>query len=191
MEHYYQNIQGWFIYQEIYDIAVQTAQDGAHFVEVGSWRGRSTSYMGVSIANSGKDIKFDAIDTWRGSLDEEVHQKDPSVVNDTLYDEFLVNIEPVKQYVNPIRATSQDAVKQYEDNSLDFVLIDGSHMYADVYADITEWLKKLKPGGLIAGDDYEWCMPGDKGVKGAVNELLPGFTLFEQIGCWAYFKTDK
>jgi len=183
MEHFYHNIQGWFIYQEIYDIAVQTAKDRDHFVEVGSWRGRSTAYMAVNILNSGKQIQFDAIDTWRGSLDEEVHQQDPSVVNDTLYNEFLTNIEPVKHLVNPIRMTSMEAVELYADNSLDFVLIDGSHAYEDVHADITRWMAKLKPGALIAGDDYEW-----PGVKQAVNELLPDFTHFEQIGCWAYFK---
>lgn len=183
MEHFYQNIQGWFIYQEIYDIAVQSAKDGDHFVEVGSWRGRSTAYMAVNILNSGKKIRFDAVDTWRGSLDEEVHQQDPSVVNDTLYDEFLSNMAPVKDIVNPIRMTSLEAAELYEDNSLDFVLIDGSHAYEDVHADITRWLAKLKPGALIAGDDYEW-----PGVKQAVNELLPEFTHFERIGCWAYFK---
>lgn len=183
MDHFFHNIQGWFIYNEIYDIAVATAQSGAHFVEVGSWRGRSTAYMSVNIANSGKQIKFDCVDTWRGSLDEEVHQQDPSVVNDTLYAEFLANMAPVQHIVNPVRMTSMEAVKLYDDNSLDFVLIDGSHAYADVHNDITHWLAKLKPGAMIAGDDYEW-----PGVKQAVNELLPGFVHFEQTGCWAYFK---
>ncbi|HET8688299.1 MAG TPA: class I SAM-dependent methyltransferase [Methanosarcina sp.] len=183
MNHFYQNIQGWFIYQEIYDIAVQTANDGAHFVEVGSWRGRSTAYLAVNIHNSGKEIRLDCVDTWKGSLDEEVHQNDPAVINDTLYQEFLTNMKPVIHVVRPVRMTSMEAVKTYKDNSLDFVLIDGSHAYQDVKDDITEWLKKLKPGAMLAGDDYEW-----PGVKQAVNELLPGFTHFEQIGCWAYFK---
>ena len=109
--------------------------------------------MAVNIANSGKQIRFDAVDTWRGSVDEAVHQTDPAVINDTLYAEFLANMEPVKQYVNPVRASSQEALALYEDNSLDFVLIDGSHVYEDVRADITGWLQKLKPGCLIAGDD--------------------------------------
>ena len=38
----------------------------------------------------------------------------------------------------------------------------------------------------IAGDDFEW-----PGVKQAVTELLPDFTHFERIGCWAFFKSDK
>jgi predicted O-methyltransferase YrrM len=185
MQHFYQNIQGWFMYQEIYSIAVKSAPEKAYFVEVGSWRGCSTAYLAVEIINSGKQIRLDCVDTWRGSLDELVHQTDPAVVNDTLYDEFLNNMAPVRDVIHPVRKTSMEAVRDYADNTLDFVLIDGSHAYEDVCDDITEWLKKLKPGSMIAGDDYEW-----EGVKKAVNELLPGFTHFPAIGCWAYFKPE-
>lgn len=154
MEHFYQNIQGWFIYGPLYDAVVSMFDDGAHFVEVGSWRGRSTAYLAVNIANSRKNIKLDAIDTWRGSLDEEVHQNDPSVINDTLYDEFLKNIEPVKHIVNPVRLDSKSAVEMYEDESLDFVMIDAGHDYESVKADIQNFLKKVRSGGMIAGDDH-------------------------------------
>ena len=185
MDHFYENIQGWFIYQPIYSGAVELYPDGSHFVEVGSWRGRSTAYLAVEIANSGKNIKFDAVDTWRGS-DEPVHQTDPAVVTDTLYEEFLTNMLPVRHIVNPVRATSLDAVRLYEDGSLDFVLIDASHYYKDVHADITAWMKKIKPGGMIAGDDYMWCAADDPGVKTAVDELLPDAEIHTDIGCWSF-----
>ena len=184
MEHFFQNIQGWFIYAPVYDTAVQLAEDGAHFVEVGSWRGRSTAYMAVNIVNSGKKIKFDAVDTWRGS-DEPEHKNDPAIINDTLYQEFLTNMEPVKDIVNPIRATSMEAVKQYADESLDFVLIDGSHEYEDVKNDINEWMKKVKSGGMIAGDDCSHYWPG---VVQAVNECVPDAYIFEETGTWTYIK---
>ena len=45
MEHFYKKIQGWFMYKKAYDIAINRAQDGYHFVEVGAWKGMSTSYM--------------------------------------------------------------------------------------------------------------------------------------------------
>lgn len=183
MEHYYQNIQGWFIYQPIYDTAVQLAGDPAHFVEIGAWRGRSTAYLAVNIINSGKNIRLDAVDTWQGSQAEEVHLQDPAVINNTLYDEFLANMDPVKHVVNPIKMTSVDASKLYQDSSLDFVLVDGSHEYQDVFDDITNWLPKLKPGCMIAGDDYAW-----PGVRQAVNELLPDATIFDDIGCWMFMK---
>ena len=185
MNHFYDYIQGWFIYQSIYAGAVALYPDGSHFVEVGSWRGRSTAYLAVEIANSGKNIKFDAVDTWRGS-DEPVHQTDPAVVTDTLYEEFLTNMLPVRHIVNPVRAASLDAVNRYEDGSLDFVLIDASHYYKDVHADITAWMKKIKPGGMIAGDDYMWCAADDPGVKTAVDELLPDAEIHTDIGCWSF-----
>ena len=180
MEHYYQSIHGWFNFEYIYNEAVLNAPETAHFVELGSWRGRSTTYLGVTIANSGKNIRLDAVDTWRGSWAEEIHQKDPSVVNDTLYDEFLTNIEPVKNIVNPIRMHTLEAAKQYTDNSLDFIFVDASHEYEDVKLDILAWLPKLKPGCLMAGDDYA-CI----GVAQAVNELFPGQTLGPH---WRYVK---
>lgn len=49
---------------------------------------------------------------------------------------------------------SMDAVKDFDDNSLDFVYIDANHDYEYVTEDIVEWSKKVKSGGIIAGDDY-------------------------------------
>lgn len=187
MEHCYQNIQGWFVYSNIYDIAVRTAKDDAHFVEVGSWRGRSTNYLAVAITNSGKKIRVDCVDTWRGSPDEAIHQNDPAVINDTLFDEFLENTAWARHIVNPVRMDSKDAVKIYRDDSLDFVLIDASHEYNQVYRDISHWLKKVKSGGIIAGDDYDW-----QGVEKAVKELLPTANIITNLSnrfpSWFYIK---
>ena len=177
MNHFYKNIQGWFLYSRTYDLVINLARDGSHFVEVGSWRGRSTSYMAVNILNSGKKIQFDAVDTWEGTPNEDNHTTDPAIINGTLYNEFLSNIAPVKDIINPIKMSSREAVSLYKDNSLDFVLIDGSHEYEEVKHDITEWLKKVKPGGIIAGDDYTNWWPG---VVQAVNELVPTAQFFEE-----------
>lgn len=49
---------------------------------------------------------------------------------------------------------SINAANHFLDNSLDFVYIDGDHSYKGVMEDITTWLPKVKPGGIIAGDDY-------------------------------------
>ena len=164
MDHFYHNIQGWFGFDGLYQQMVKEAGPLAHFVEVGAWKGRSAAYMAVEIANSGKNIKFDVVDTWQGSLE---HQTDPSITNDTLYLEFLANMKPAEDYYTARRMPSLEAAESYPDGSLDFVLIDASHEYADVRADILAWLPKIRPGGTLAGDDYNW-----PGVKQAVNELL-------------------
>jgi len=66
MTHYYKNIQGWFEQTAVYKMAVDKYND-ARFVEVGCWKGRSTTYMGVEIINSGKNITLDCVDTFEGS----------------------------------------------------------------------------------------------------------------------------
>ena len=53
MEHFYQNIgEDWMDYQELYSEMVNHFTDDSHFVEIGSWKGRSSSYMAVEIYNS-------------------------------------------------------------------------------------------------------------------------------------------
>lgn len=66
-----------------------------------------------------------------------------------------------------IRATSMDAAVLFEDASLDCIFIDGDHRFSAVLQDLELWWPKLKPGGLIAGDDY-W-MPS---VATAVNQFF-------------------
>ena len=153
MEHFYHNIgEDWFSYPQLYKRIVDNSQDGSHVVEVGSWKGRSAAFMSVEIINSNKNIKFDCVDTWKGSIE---HTTYDVITEEKLYDVFLSNIEPVKHIINPIRMTSIEASKLYEDNSLDFVFIDASHEYEDVKEDILAWLPKVKKGGVLAGHDYD------------------------------------
>jgi len=150
MRHYYQNIgEDWFTYPELYRRMVQEKEDAAHFVEVGSWKGRSAIFMAVEIINSGKKIKFDCVDTWA-----QVGKDLPAYMYKDLYKTFLKNIKPVANIIKPVKMLSVNAAKLYEDQSLDFIFIDASHDYNSVCQDIRAWLPKLKKGGVIAGHDY-------------------------------------
>ena len=53
-----------------------------------------------------------------------------------------------------VKDYSMNAVKNFKDNSIDFVYIDGNHAFPFVVNDIFEWSKKVKVGGIISGDDY-------------------------------------
>lgn len=53
-----------------------------------------------------------------------------------------------------IRETSEDALKLFEDNSIDGLYIDGSHKEEDVKKDIEMWYLKVKEGGIIGGHDF-------------------------------------
>jgi len=176
MDHFYQHLEGWFTFPGLYSHVVNTCPTNSHFVEVGAFLGKSASFMAVEIINSGKPIKFDCVDTWQGSIE---HGLTTEEQHKWLYNKFLQNIEPVKNVINPIKAFSVDAAKQYTDNSLDFVFIDAGHEYEDVKADLEAWYPKVKQGGIIAGHDY--FDPADPehgykfpGVKRAVDEFFSG-----------------
>ena len=165
MEHYYNKIQHWFDYEDVFLDAIQNANDGDHFVEIGVWKGGSTAFMGVEIVNSGKKIKYDAIDCFAPTAEFGQQSAD-------IYEETKANLKPVTDLgvVNLIKAHSLEAVSNYEDNSLAFVFIDGSHEYADIKADLLAWLPKVKSGGVLAGHDYGSTY--HVGVYKAVGEVL-------------------
>ena len=70
--------------------------------------------------------------------------------------------------VKQINKPSDVAAIEFQDESLDFVYIDGAHDYESVKKDILNWKKKVKKNSYIAGDDYEW-----PGLKNAVKEIFP------------------
>ena len=51
-------------------------------------------------------------------------------------------------------STSMVAVKEFSDHSLDFVYIDGAHDFKNIAMDVCEWIKKVKPGGILYGHDF-------------------------------------
>lgn len=183
IEHIYTQEQfgeDWFSYSTIYEFVVDIFPDGSKFVEVGCWKGKSSAFMAVEIANSGKKIDFYCVDHWLGGPDHKGWDILPK-----LYDIWTTNMKPLKDYFIEMKMSSIDASKKFDDQSLDFVFIDASHEYEDVKSDIEAWMPKVKVGGIIAGHDYEEYFPS---VQKAVNELLSGkeFDVYQK--CWIYKK---
>jgi hypothetical protein len=177
--------EGWFSYPTLYSEIVQKFPTGSRFVEVGSWKGKSSAYMAVEIINSQKDIEFFCVDTWEGSV-EHKGMEDLS----SLYDIFISNMLPVQDHYFPLKITSLEAAKKFKDKSLDFVFIDASHEYEDIKNDIIAWYPKIKEGGVLAGHDfyvegYDWY----PGVKKAVKEILPSYSVSEN--CWIHYKIKE
>lgn len=183
MNHIYDQYQfgeNWFTYPLLYKSMVDLFPSGSHFVEVGSWKGKSTAYLIVEIINSGKNIKFECVDTWEGSVEH------GNIDSNSLYNTFLQNMMPLKDYFTHHRMKSVDASKMYKDESLDFVFIDACHEYDCVRDDISSWLPKVKKGGVIAGHDY-YSGKEFPGVNKAVDEHFSSNTIeLHQGGCWLH-----
>lgn len=71
-----------------------------------------------------------------------------------------------------IRKTSMEAVKDFADESLDFVYIDGNHGLKYVVEDLWEWSKKVRKGGIIAGHD--WGHKPRTGLDSFCLHVTPG-----------------
>jgi len=54
-----------------------------------------------------------------------------------------------------IELPSAEAVNRFEDESVNFVFIDGNHSFETVYEDLHIWYKRLKPGGIFSGHDFD------------------------------------
>lgn len=81
---------------------------------------------------------------------------------------------------------STEAAKKFRNESIDFIYVDARHDYCGVKEDILHYWSILKPGGIMAGHDYnenseirgqDWglCADGtrnDLAVKGAVNDFF-------------------
>ena len=203
LDHFYFTLQGWFNYADVYDMALSWFGDGSHFIEIGSWKGRSSCYMATNIHNSGKKIKFDCIDTWKGSWehnlsDEELnkHIKTDSqrwimknLKKKNLFKQFTKNIRPVKHIINTIKMDSTQASRRYRDKSLDFIMIDGSHDAENVYKDLKAWTPKLKENGVIAGDDFQEESVRE-GIRAYANEEGDFKLAFSSNLCPAWIRVN-
>jgi len=104
-----------------------------------------------------------------------------------LHDKFKKQAyERMKDYpVEWIYGFSEEVSGQIKDNTLDFVYIDGEHTYDFVMIDLVLWSRKVRPGGIISGHDYEYQKPKQPKVSKAINHFASVYDLFP------IYMTDK
>lgn len=156
---------------------------GGRVVEVGSWRGRSTSVLAHYLPPR---VHLYAVDTWAGTPDDpDQHDRLYANAGD-VYADFCKNLEgPIQSgRLTPLRMTSLEGAlelrSRHGTGSCDMVFIDADHRYEAVHADILAYLPLVKPGGIIGGHDFGW-----PGVNRAVTELLPGAKQHKETSIWS------
>jgi SAM-dependent methyltransferase len=116
-------------------------------VEIGVFKGDySTQFLE-------RGLKLYSVDPWLGYEDYGRRVRNFQSRQD---ENFQETSKKLSTYPNSviIRKTSMEAVKDFEDESIDFVYIDGHHGFKYVAEDLWEWSKKVKKGGCISGHDY-------------------------------------
>lgn len=186
MSYYHERLQGWSEFTSLYRQWVREAADGARFVEVGIWRGRSTIAMAEFIRESGKRIEFIAVDHFLGSAE---HQAELIETGDDLMSLFNRHARAagVRELIHMIPCDSVKAAKHIQDLSCDLVYLDASHDAQSVTSDITAWWPKVKHGCRLAGHDWGGNWPG---VTQAVTEFVAreGLPLEEIGSTWSVCK---
>ena len=87
------------------------------------------------------------------------------------------------------RKPSAQAVGGFPDRSFDWIYIDGDHSYKSVLEDLRLWSAKVKPGGYLAGDDFDWKDESDEfSVRQAVEQFArEGKLRLEVLGQSQFF----
>ena len=101
-------------------------------------------------------LSMHAVDAWLAYPDYNEPERNYQEEQDYFYSKAQKSLA---SYISAgkctlIRKMSMDAVRDFEDESLDFVYIDAHHGFKYVVEDIYEWSKKVRKGGVISGHDF-------------------------------------
>lgn len=126
------------------------------------------------ICNANPQMQMIGIDPWLTYVNYTDYTDSNQLSN--MYNLTLKRLNTFPNY-KIIKAFSMDAVTKFQDNSLDLVYIDANHGEPYVTQDITEWFKKIKPNGIIAGHDYTRPRNAVCHVVDAVNSYTTSYNI--------------
>lgn len=139
-------------------------------VEIGSWQGRSTTYLATAVKESGNGRLY-AIDHFRGNPGTESSYQVSTRDLSDLRENFISNMATLgfAETVHLLDCRTEEAAPQFKDRDIRFLFIDGDHTYEGVSRDFGLFEPQVVPGGLIVLDDVDSTFPG---IVQFVDELL-------------------
>ena len=129
---------------------------------IGIELGVATGHFSKRMVQSGQFKKFYGVDLYEDHHDTHEYKS-------------AIKLVGLDSNYTLLRMSFDEAIDLFDDNYFDFIYFDGyAHTGEEGGKTFSDWYKKLKIGGLFAGDDYhdDWPL-----VKWAVNDMA------NQIGC--------
>jgi predicted O-methyltransferase YrrM len=132
-------LPGWLSYEEgetLYELARACTGEGV-IVEIGSWRGKSTTCLGLG-SKAGRGVRVFAVDRH----------------TDGTFPDWKRNVEAanIEDVVTPVKGLSQKLAAAF-DEPIELLFVDGSHQYELVRQDFERWVPKVIEGGFVAMHD--------------------------------------
>ena len=166
------HVEGWLSEAQgaaLFDAAAAATGRGA-IVEIGSWKGRSTVWLGHGARLAGRRVY---------AVDPHEHSKeDPSA---RTYDTFMRNLTEagVADVVDPMVMTSADAAAAIP-GGVEVLFIDGDHSDAAARSDADIWFPRLIDGATVLMHDV--ATASYTGPRRVFRELICWNSGFDRIG---------
>jgi hypothetical protein len=138
--------------------------------EIGVFKGEYAE----AICKANPTVTLYLVDVWMNYADFHINGMEGAK------EQALKRLEPYDTHV--LHMDSIEAAKQIQDESLDFVYIDGNHDWLHVAQDLYYWHRKVRTGGIIAGHDYKKLRLPSQNMH--ATSAVNGFTDAYQIKPW-------
>ena len=142
---------------------------GLRFLQIGAFTGNASVWLVDNILTQRNSVLED-VDTWSGS-DEQEHKEMDWLDVERTYDSRIAFRPNIIKY----KMDSKEFLRSIEKVTFDFIYIDGDHTAEGVLQDAVLGWRLLKPGGIMAFDDYLWEDP--RGI-----EFQPGWSIDTFVG---------
>lgn len=137
-------------------------QANIEFLEIGSFEGRSATWMLTAILTH-ESAHLTCLDTFDFAGQGYIALKDLGLESMSIESRFDYNIQKTgaASKVTKLLGRSCESLRSLPFDNYDFIYIDGSHVAVDVLEDAVLAWRLLKEGGRLTFDDYEWQEASD------------------------------
>ena len=159
------------------DLLLPRVPSGGTYLEVGTFFGRSLSFVGAERP----DLHLVAIDQWLDEWDDAGERLPVGPDRERrdkyggMFKAFVGTMQEhapdVLSRATVLRGRSIEILRTLAAASADLVFLDGDHTYDGLKADIEEGLRIVRPGGILAGHDFTRVSWGGD-VQRAVRDML-------------------
>ena len=152
----YQDIDGFFDWEELYDNVAESMQEDWVHVEVGVWKGKSICYLAERLKKLNKSNQLFAVDWFKGTTNEQGLLDEAEANGGSILDIFEKNVKDLglEDLITTIESDSAEAARHFPYNSIPSIFIDANHTYEGVTRDLEAWWPKLAHGGWMLGHDF-------------------------------------